>query len=368
MDENENLPDDSPDAHVYDTLDCFTSVERATSITSTLCRGESSRQGQTALEIIHFNVGGKVFTTTKSTLFTLCEKGNFFHLLLNSSVPLLYDNNGCIFIDRDPQCFAAILGYARGGALALKDFHYLKDDMLHAEFDYYMLTLPRLLAGALVTGFYVKDDDPYTVLWVDEDPNLSHEMRYLSGVMYGCTFSRVEIRVPCVAMTVRFSLTPERTVEIFLRNGSVYCREVGIFQSLCKVTCKWNPSKELSLMTLDGGWTAHPTRDKVHRFCRLDLVHAKRLSFSYRCENFMLDATLICNEMCPFFFTLELAGEHGVTKSGVDPSMSALVIKALMPKCMLLKAKSLSLFEKDAWVSYHRHSASTLGPGAVGIL
>uniref|UniRef100_A0A915ICI4 BTB domain-containing protein n=1 Tax=Romanomermis culicivorax TaxID=13658 RepID=A0A915ICI4_ROMCU len=69
--------------------------------------------------IISLNVGGTKFTTSKSTLTWIPD--SFFTSLLSGRIPTLLDDNGSIFIDRDPNIFGIILNYLRTKQINLKN-------------------------------------------------------------------------------------------------------------------------------------------------------------------------------------------------------------------------------------------------------
>ncbi|XP_066245472.1 BTB/POZ domain-containing protein KCTD3 isoform X1 [Euwallacea similis] len=62
-------------------------------------------------DILHLNVGGKRFSTSRQTLTLIPD--TFFTALLNGRISSLRDEKGCIFIDRDPKVFSIILNYLR---------------------------------------------------------------------------------------------------------------------------------------------------------------------------------------------------------------------------------------------------------------
>ncbi|XP_022921061.1 BTB/POZ domain-containing protein KCTD3 [Onthophagus taurus] len=70
-------------------------------------------------DILHLNVGGKRFSTSRQTL--TCVQDTFFTALLNGRISSLRDEKGSIFIDRDPEIFAVILNYLRTREINLKN-------------------------------------------------------------------------------------------------------------------------------------------------------------------------------------------------------------------------------------------------------
>jgi hypothetical protein len=62
-------------------------------------------------QIIHLNVGGQYFSTSKSTLTWI--RDTFFTSLLSGRIATVEDERGAKFIDRDPELFRHILNYLR---------------------------------------------------------------------------------------------------------------------------------------------------------------------------------------------------------------------------------------------------------------
>lgn len=62
-------------------------------------------------DIIHLNVGGTRFSTSRQTLTWVQD--SFFTSMLSGRISTLKDETGAIFIDRDPKLFATILNYLR---------------------------------------------------------------------------------------------------------------------------------------------------------------------------------------------------------------------------------------------------------------
>jgi len=70
-------------------------------------------------KVLHLNVGGERFVTTKSTL---CSKGsNFFYsLLTHRAIGSTVDETGAYFIDRDGEAFRFVLEFFRTGDVELE--------------------------------------------------------------------------------------------------------------------------------------------------------------------------------------------------------------------------------------------------------
>ena len=62
-------------------------------------------------DIIHLNVGGTKFSTSRQTL--TCIQDSFFTSLLSGRIPTCRDETGALFIDRDPKLFSTILNFLR---------------------------------------------------------------------------------------------------------------------------------------------------------------------------------------------------------------------------------------------------------------
>ena len=79
-------------------------------------------------DIIHLNVGGQRFSTSRQTLTWIPD--SFFTAMLNGLISTNRDEQGYIFIDRDPQLFSIILNYLRTKELDINDcdLHRLKHE------------------------------------------------------------------------------------------------------------------------------------------------------------------------------------------------------------------------------------------------
>ncbi|CAH1114439.1 unnamed protein product [Psylliodes chrysocephalus] len=88
----------------------------------------SFQQQSTIGDILHLNVGGKRFTTSRQTLSLIPD--TFFTALLSGRISSLKDEKGAIFIDRDPKFFSVILNYLRTREIDLQgiDIHTLRHE------------------------------------------------------------------------------------------------------------------------------------------------------------------------------------------------------------------------------------------------
>lgn len=87
-------------------------------------------------DLVHLNVGGLSFTTTKNTLSRY--PNSMLGAMFNGSMPTSVDEEGRYFIDRDGALFGIILNFLRSSVLALpNDFQ--KFQQLSVEADFYQI-------------------------------------------------------------------------------------------------------------------------------------------------------------------------------------------------------------------------------------
>ena len=82
-------------------------------------------------DIINLNVGGQRFSTSRQTLTWIPD--SFFTAMLNGLISTNRDEQGYIFIDRDPKLFSTILNYLRTKELG-KSMNYLIDEGYFEDF------------------------------------------------------------------------------------------------------------------------------------------------------------------------------------------------------------------------------------------
>jgi len=95
----------------------------------------SSRSTSSPSDIVHLNVGGKRFSTSRQTL--TWNQDTFFTSLLSGRIPSQKDEKGNIFVDRDPKLFAVILNFLRTKELQLRNVDL---SALRHEAEYYGIT------------------------------------------------------------------------------------------------------------------------------------------------------------------------------------------------------------------------------------
>ncbi|XP_059611559.1 BTB/POZ domain-containing protein KCTD3 isoform X2 [Phlebotomus argentipes] len=86
-------------------------------------------------EIVHLNVGGTKFATSRQTLTWIPD--TFFTALLSGRIASLKDDTGAIFIDRDPSLFGFVLNYLRTREVDIRN-HDIR--MLRHEAEYYNIS------------------------------------------------------------------------------------------------------------------------------------------------------------------------------------------------------------------------------------
>jgi len=100
---------------------------------------ESAEKAKTKIKL---DVGGKIFSTSKTTL--LQHQGTYFYALLASD-HWQPDEDGCYFIDRNPKHFDRILDYLRTGEFNTKGLDEEAMKKLKTDLDYYQVTPPKPL-------------------------------------------------------------------------------------------------------------------------------------------------------------------------------------------------------------------------------
>lgn len=85
---------------------------------------------------VSLNVGGEIYTTTLDTL-TRC-RDSMLGAMFTGQIPVLRDNTGNVFIDRDGKVFRYILNYLRSSYLDLPD-GFSELALLRREADFFQI-------------------------------------------------------------------------------------------------------------------------------------------------------------------------------------------------------------------------------------
>lgn len=114
--------------------------------------------------IIHLNIGGVLYTTTKATLVS--RGSNFFGPLLDGQFGDLKDDTDAYFIDRNGRLFGPILDYLRQGVLNIPTD--VKIEQIVEEAKYYAIDLLPGLCGDIKEGLYTSNN---WILFFERDPD-----------------------------------------------------------------------------------------------------------------------------------------------------------------------------------------------------
>lgn len=85
---------------------------------------------------VSLNVGGEIYTTTLGTL-TRC-RDSMLGAMFTGQIPVLRDNTGNVFIDRDGKVFRYILNYLRSSSLDLPN-GFSELALLRREADFFQI-------------------------------------------------------------------------------------------------------------------------------------------------------------------------------------------------------------------------------------
>ena len=87
-------------------------------------------------EIVRLNVGGKIFTTSWSTLYRYLE--SMLGQLFGGKSKVTNDDSGSVFIERDGKMFRHVLNFLRSGKLLLPQ-KFENYDLLKSEANFYQI-------------------------------------------------------------------------------------------------------------------------------------------------------------------------------------------------------------------------------------
>lgn len=132
---------------------------------------------------VSLNVGGEFYTTTLDTV-TRC-RDSMLGAMFTGQIPVLRDNRGNVFIDRDGKVFRYILNYLRSSSLDLpegfselallrREADFFQIRPLLEEIRHYEASVPlSLRGGPLGAMIMVNVDSKVRVLKLDQYVNLT---------------------------------------------------------------------------------------------------------------------------------------------------------------------------------------------------
>ena len=175
-------------------------------------------------EVITLNVGGQLYTTTRSTLAKYPDSmiGAMFN---GQFVPTHFDPQGNYFIDRDGAMFRHVLNFLRSGRLCLPQ-GFKDHDLLEAEVDFYqipaMISAVRALRhhDAKRSGYYLEildfEETAYFYRFYSDPPRGIHtELKNGGLVISGAKAALLTLPLPeKVSKDVQSSESQYRTVNL----------------------------------------------------------------------------------------------------------------------------------------------------------
>lgn len=112
---------------------------------SSASTSSTSASSSSADRRVKLDVGGKIFSTTLSTLTRLSD--NFFSAMFSGRFPLKLQDDGSLFIDRDAAVFPLVLNFLRGQILNVESMTPAERTALKDDAEFYQITeLMELLA------------------------------------------------------------------------------------------------------------------------------------------------------------------------------------------------------------------------------
>ena len=134
-------------------------------------------------EQVELNVGGKLYSTTVTTLTRL--PNNLIEKMFTGQSPITKDSQGRCFIDRDGEIFAHVLNFLRTKSLTLRD-NFSDMESLMQEAEYYQINdLKRLIQSHAATTRRLK-------VWKATSGHISLHVRANFALKVGRNAQQVE--------------------------------------------------------------------------------------------------------------------------------------------------------------------------------
>lgn len=190
-------------------------------------------------EVVTLNVGGVLYTTTRSTL-TKHQDSMLAAMFSGQYIPTAADQQGNYFIDRDGYMFRHVLNFLRSDRLCLpqgfKDF-----DLLEVEADFYqipaLILAIRQMRGSSKhrqQGFYIEildfEETAYFYRFYSDPPRgINSELKNGGVVISGAKQALLTLPLPEKTLKdLEVSEAPYRTINI----SSSSCSKMGLLHEL----------------------------------------------------------------------------------------------------------------------------------------
>lgn len=290
-------------------------------------------------DIIHLNVGGQRFSTSRQTLTWIPD--TFFTALLSGRIPSLRDETGAIFIDRDPSNFSVILNYLRTREVDLKD---VDMRVLRQESEYYGIAplVKRLVLCEDVTQSSCGDVLFYGMLPPPTIPIQENEEKV--GWLTEYNANQVPPNPPSNS-PVSTPIFPDamipQTHHVHQRTGSGHFRNSSLDLRLAGATATSRSSSDLRLSsrraTVDVRHSRNSSAD-LSKYIRNDVVlitqHAGAWTDPMRVRSIKAHHNWIAVAYAHFFACYRLKDSSGwmnvLTSPHVEPCIEHIAINAKM--------------------------------------
>ena len=214
-------------------------------------------------EVITLNVGGVMYTTSRSTLAKYPDSmlGAMFG---GQFVPTCFDTQGNYFIDRDGEMFRVVLNFLRSGRLSLsqgfKDF-----DLLEAEADFFQIPAmisavhEAKIAQTKTQGYYLEvmdfEETAYFYRFYTDPPRGIHTDLKNGGLVI-CGSRAALLTLPLPEKTLKdlqTSDSPYRTINV--NNNS--CSKMAIMHHMQNHNWQLVSSSFANNTDSDGSYMVH---------------------------------------------------------------------------------------------------------------
>ena len=145
--------------------------------------------------LVTINCGGCFYSTARETI--LREPSSKLALQVRGVIPVLKDQSGHTFIDRDPRFFPCILNYLRDGWVLLPGSPAERRELLQEVRHFQVRSLPS--AVPCFRRIIHKDLVPISLCWKAEEPCLKRHATSKSAYLRFCTAAYVHCSRRCAA-------------------------------------------------------------------------------------------------------------------------------------------------------------------------